>query len=96
MAGNSNTKVRTSANESGLLEAVQRFWQKSHAGDYLGFILLLAAYIVIQFDAEPFHRLFRLDDPRIQFPHAEVERVPVCTLPYDLSMYLPTSTITAH
>ena len=26
---------------------------------------------------EPFHRLFSLDDRRIQFPHADLERVPV-------------------
>ena len=26
---------------------------------------------------EPFHRLFSLDNLAIQFPHAEVERVPV-------------------
>ncbi|KAI7325129.1 PAP2-domain-containing protein [Hortaea werneckii] len=92
MAGNTNTKARTTANESGLLEAVQRFWQKSYVGDYFGFILLLAAYIVIQFDAEPFHRLFRLDDPRIQFPHAEVERVPVFWL-FIYAAALPLATL---
>jgi len=64
--------------ETGLYEAIQRFWQKTYAGDYLGLILLLAAYLVLQFLGEPFHRMFRLDDPRIQFPHAEVERVSVC------------------
>ena len=67
------------ASGSGVRDAAQRFWQKSYAGDYLGLILLLAAFLYIQFDGEPFHRMFRLDDPRIQFPHAEVERVPVCT-----------------
>merc|ERR1712072_966454 len=92
MAGNSNNKPRSNANESGLLEAVQRFWQKSYAGDCVGFTLLLAAYIVIQFDAEPFHRLFRLDDPRIQFPHAEVERVPVFWL-FIYAAALPLATL---
>jgi diacylglycerol diphosphate phosphatase / phosphatidate phosphatase len=29
---------------------------------------------------EPFHRMFSLDDIGIQFPHAEVERVPVSTV----------------
>lgn len=72
-------KARLPSNDSGLYEAIQRFWQTSYAGDYLGFILLLAAYLVIQFTGQPFHRLFRLDDPRIGFPHAEVERVPVST-----------------
>lgn len=28
---------------------------------------------------EPFHRMFTLDNIAIQFPHAEVERVPVST-----------------
>ena len=63
----------------GVLESLRRFWQKSYAGDYLGLTLMLAAYILIQFFGEPFHRMFRLDDPRIGFPHAEVERVSVCT-----------------
>lgn len=27
--------------------------------------------------AVPFHRMFRLDDPNLQYPHAEVERVPL-------------------
>jgi len=67
------------ANDTGLYETLLRFWQKSYAGDYLGLILLLAAYLAIQFLGEPFHRMFRLDDPRIQYPHAEVERVSVCT-----------------
>lgn len=31
----------------------------------------------IQFFAEPFHRMFSLDNLAIQYPHAEVERVPV-------------------
>lgn len=75
MAG---VKPKSSASDSGFVSSVQRFWrQKSYAGDYLGLVVLVAVYIIIQFDAAPFHRLFRLDDPRIQFPHAEKERVPV-------------------
>jgi hypothetical protein len=34
----------------------------------------------IQFLAEPFHRMFFLDNLAIGYPHAEVERVSVCTL----------------
>ena len=65
---------------SSFASIAHRFWQRSYyAGDYLGLVLLLAAYLLIQFLGEPFHRLFRLDDPRLQFPHAEVERVSVCT-----------------
>lgn len=72
-------KVRFNGNDTGLWETVQRFWAKSYAGDYLGLMLLLAAYILMHFGVQPFHKLFRLDDTRIQFPHAEVERVDVCT-----------------
>lgn len=66
-------------NDSGLYESLRRFWHKSYAGDYLGLILLLVAYILLKFFNEPWKRLFRLDDPRIAFPHAEIERVAVCT-----------------
>lgn len=31
--------------------------------------------------AEPFHRMFSLDDRALQYPHAEAERVPVSTDP---------------
>jgi hypothetical protein len=33
----------------------------------------------IQFLAEPFHRMFFLDNLSISYPHAEVERVSVST-----------------
>ncbi|KAK4579810.1 hypothetical protein LTR86_000011 [Recurvomyces mirabilis] len=68
---------KASNDSPGLLESARRFWQKSYAGDYLGLTLLLTAYILIKFFGEPFHRMFRLDDPRIGFPHAEIERVSV-------------------
>ena len=58
---------------------MQRFWRTSYAGDYLGLSVLLAAYLLLKLTDEPFHKMFRLDDPRIQFPHAEIQRVPVCT-----------------
>ncbi|RYP21709.1 hypothetical protein DL766_007881 [Monosporascus sp. MC13-8B] len=51
--------------------------QHSYAPDYLGFAGLLTAYLLINFLVEPFHRLFSINDLRISFPHAEVERVPV-------------------
>jgi hypothetical protein len=79
MGDRASRKAKLAPTDTGLYEALQRFWQKSYAGDYAGFILLLAAYLVIQFLGEPFHRHFRLNDPRLQFPHAEAERVPVCT-----------------
>jgi len=33
----------------------------------------------MQFFAEPFHRMFFLDNLAIGYLHAEMERVPVCT-----------------
>ena len=61
-----------------------RLSKKSYATDYIGFALLLTAYVLIQFFMEPFHKLFRLSDSRIALPHAEVERVPVSA--YDISI----------
>ncbi|PNS14944.1 Diacylglycerol pyrophosphate phosphatase 1 [Sphaceloma murrayae] len=58
----------------------QRLWRQSYASDYLGFVILLILYINLQIFQEPFHRLFYLDDHRIQYPHADVERVPVAWL----------------
>ncbi|KAK5124985.1 hypothetical protein LTR85_001175 [Meristemomyces frigidus] len=78
--GRSKAKPSSTSDSGGLYEAIQRFWRKSYAGDYLGLIVLLAAYLLVQFLNEPWHRMFRLDDPRIGFPHAEVERVPVSLL----------------
>lgn len=68
----------SASNESGLYETLQRFWQKSYAGDYLGLAILVAALVIVQLLGEPFHREFKLNDTRIQHPHAEVERVSVC------------------
>ncbi|MCJ1444546.1 MAG: hypothetical protein MMC23_005048 [Stictis urceolatum] len=64
----------------GVLAAINRFSQRTYAADYVGFILLLVSYILVQFLITPFHRMFFLDDLAIQFPHAEVERVPVSWL----------------
>lgn len=65
--------------QNSLYETVARFWQRSYAGDYLGLIILIAAYLLISILGEPFHQMFRLNDYRLQHPHAEIERVPVCT-----------------
>jgi hypothetical protein len=40
--------------------------------------LNLTRKVQIQFLAEPFHRMFFLDNLAIGYPHAEVERVSVC------------------
>jgi len=54
-----------------------RFWEKTYAPDYVGFALLLTAYLLLQFFMEPFHRMFFLNNLNIQYPHAFVERVSV-------------------
>lgn len=73
-------KPKSMASNYSYLDALMRFWERSYAADYLGLALLLTAYFLIQFFIDPFHKMFRLDDPRIAFPHAEEERVPVCKL----------------
>ncbi|KAJ0110066.1 hypothetical protein J7T55_014869 [Diaporthe amygdali] len=59
------------------MSSLARFWTRSYAPDYVGFVVLLAAYALIVLLVEPFHRLFYINDLAISFPHAEVERVPV-------------------
>ncbi|KAF7195538.1 Diacylglycerol pyrophosphate phosphatase 1 [Pseudocercospora fuligena] len=69
------------SSESGLYETLHRFWQRSsYAGDYFGLLVLVLAYTLVKITSEPFHSQFRLDDPRISHPHAEIERVPVVWL----------------
>ncbi|KAF1361999.1 acid phosphatase/Vanadium-dependent haloperoxidase [Lizonia empirigonia] len=69
-------------NQTGFLGAAARFWQRSYASDYVGLAILVSGYIVLQmqFLAEPFHRMFSLDDLRIAYPHATTERVSVSWL----------------
>lgn len=78
--------------QQGALGAIARFWQRSYAPDYLGFIVLEVAYELVgslQLDRKscllwtqitsfvtPFHRMFTLDDHNIQYPHTLIERVP--------------------
>lgn len=50
--------------------------QRSYIADWFGVLLLVICNLATLF-LEPFHRLFSLDDRRIQFPHADPERVPV-------------------
>lgn len=63
----------------GFLEASRRFFARSYAADYLGLALIAILYAPLKIFDEPFHQQFRLNDPRIQHPHAEVERVGVST-----------------
>ncbi|GJN84297.1 hypothetical protein PLIIFM63780_007853 [Purpureocillium lilacinum] len=54
-----------------------RIWRNTHAPDYVGFLVLLAAWIVIVSLVTPFHRMFFINDLTISYPHAEHERVSV-------------------
>jgi len=65
------------ASRSGWIGSVARFWEKTYAPDYVGFALLVTAYMLIQFFMEPFHRMFFLNNINIQYPHALIERVSV-------------------
>ena len=74
-----NRRMRSaSPTQSGLWETAQRFYSKSYAGDYIGFVILLLTLAFFEF-SDPFHQMFTIDDPRIQHPHAEIERTPVRT-----------------
>lgn len=65
------------AARTGWIGAIARFWQKTYAPDYVGFALLLTAYLLIVFFVEPFHRMFFINNININYPHALQERVPV-------------------
>ncbi|KAF2857218.1 PAP2-domain-containing protein [Piedraia hortae CBS 480.64] len=67
----------TMPTDGGLWESCQRVWRRTFAGEYAALVLLAVVYAVVRLPTEPFHRLFRLSDPRLQFPHADVERVSV-------------------
>ncbi|KAK6349059.1 hypothetical protein TWF730_009819 [Orbilia blumenaviensis] len=77
--------------------SISRLWrllsQTSRAGDYLGLLLLALSNVALMV-TEPFHRMFTIDDPRLKFPHAKIERVSV---PYllVLAVLVPVITIIA-
>ncbi|KAF2494630.1 acid phosphatase/Vanadium-dependent haloperoxidase [Lophium mytilinum] len=73
-------RINSLTQSPGFVGSFARFWQRSYASDYVGLAVLLTAYILLQFFAEPFHRMFSLDNLAIQYPHAEQERVPVTWL----------------
>ncbi|KAF8471276.1 phosphatidic acid phosphatase type 2/haloperoxidase [Kalaharituber pfeilii] len=68
--------VSSPGRRRGIGSALARFWRKSYAPDWIGLLLIVIGYIITLMN-EPFHRMFSLDDHRIQFPHAEIERVPL-------------------
>jgi len=65
------------AARTGWIGSIARFWQKTYAPDYVGFTLLLTAYLLIVLFVEPFHRMFFINNINISYPHALQERVPV-------------------
>lgn len=71
------SKSAPNSNNNGYLDAFLRFARKTHAADYIGLSILVVGELLLKLFGEPFHSQFRLDDPRIQHPHAEVERVSV-------------------
>ncbi|GFN17007.1 hypothetical protein AtubIFM56815_005000 [Aspergillus tubingensis] len=57
---------------------MSRLYQRSYpVVDAVALACIVAAWILIQIFATPFHRMFSLDNKSIQYPFAVVERVPV-------------------
>ncbi|RPB24521.1 acid phosphatase/Vanadium-dependent haloperoxidase [Terfezia boudieri ATCC MYA-4762] len=73
-------------------DRISQLWQESYALDWFGLLLISIGYVILLI-TEPFHRLFSLDDRRIQYPFAETERVPVSML-FVYSLALPVVIIT--
>jgi diacylglycerol diphosphate phosphatase/phosphatidate phosphatase len=79
-----------------ILGTIARSWTTSYIPDYIGLALILLLYILLVFFVTPFHRLFVLSDHHIQYPHAEVERVPpLMLLAYGLGIPLLAVTVWA-
>jgi diacylglycerol diphosphate phosphatase / phosphatidate phosphatase len=60
---------------SGVLGAFARFYRRTYLGDYIGFVLLQAAYFITKFLITPVHRPFLISDLRISHEYADPERV---------------------
>ncbi|KPI39903.1 Diacylglycerol pyrophosphate phosphatase 1 [Cyphellophora attinorum] len=59
----------------GVLGAFARFYRRTYLGDYVGFVLLQAAYLITKFLITPVHRPFLISDLRISHEYANPERV---------------------
>lgn len=79
---------------SGTSSRIVNIWRKSYAADWFGLLLVSIGYVIL-LTTEPFHRLFSLDDRRIQYPFAEIERVPL-TMLFVYSLTLPLVVITSY
>ncbi|KAH6609957.1 hypothetical protein Trco_003303 [Trichoderma cornu-damae] len=90
--------ARTTANagdSTASMGPLARFWRTTHAPDYIGFIILLAGWILIVNLVNPFHRMFFINDLRISYPHAEHERVSV-TLNFLYALFIPLGILIAY
>ncbi|CZT17289.1 related to diacylglycerol pyrophosphate phosphatase [Ramularia collo-cygni] len=65
------------ATDGDLYASFRRIVTTTYAQEYAGLAVLIVLYLLVRIFSEPFHQLFRLDDIRISFPHAEHEHVPV-------------------
>ncbi|OAX82419.1 hypothetical protein ACJ72_03230 [Emergomyces africanus] len=72
-----NKAVSVITSRHGVIGALARFCHRSYAADYVSLVVLAGGWIMVQTFVVPFHRMFTLDNVAIQFPFAEVERVPV-------------------
>ncbi|OJD11178.1 hypothetical protein AJ78_08001 [Emergomyces pasteurianus Ep9510] len=72
-----NKALSAVTSRPGVIGALARFWHRSYAADYVSLIVIVMGWVSIQIFVLPFHRMFTLDNVAIQFPFAEVERVPV-------------------
>ncbi|KAG9670457.1 PAP2-domain-containing protein, partial [Aureobasidium melanogenum] len=78
----SHTDSRRRPSSDSLTETILNIWREKcqpYAADYIGLAIILPVWICLQLFifTEPFHRMFALDDRRIQYPHADIEHVPV-------------------
>ncbi|TIA79213.1 PAP2-domain-containing protein [Aureobasidium pullulans] len=81
----SHTDSRRRPSDDSFTGTVIRIWREKcqpYAADYIGLAIIVPIWICLQLFifTEPFHRMFALDDRRIQYPHAEIEHVPVTWL----------------
>ncbi|KAH7323094.1 phosphatidic acid phosphatase type 2/haloperoxidase [Stachybotrys elegans] len=72
-----------------------RLWKTTHLPDYLGFFILLVAWILIVQFQNPFHQLFFVNDLRISFPFATKQRVPE-SMNFVYALYIPMAILIAY
>ncbi|CAM1505748.1 Fc.00g113850.m01.CDS01 [Cosmosporella sp. VM-42] len=73
---------------------ISRYWKTTHAPDYVGFLILLVGWILINFFVTPFHRMFFINDLQISYPHALHERVSVL-MNFVYALFIPLGVLIA-